>query len=396
MVTDTRECESRNRGKEASRQGRENNNGGAIARPPHGDCSQMTTPDGRKPTFPLLAWLLQALAPLTAYFLGKLDGDDGDESDNGTDAYLVEDDDDYKVYVFPHTDASMLAAVGDVETVVAIGYDPADSTLVAIVAKPGTDTASIKASLGDDIKPIVAIRPHLMGTAFVSMEDGGQYEDDAKFAAIVKAMIASGFVPAEGFNSRHTVPPQKIEAVMMATAIDAREPDFFDKPFVYGQKLVFNGETVRFLQIVFGRFVVVTDTVAMVTRRMSAEMLADLMESGIVKDEWVLYGNSVGLDAAPISLIGNGASTIIGLSDHETNIAIDVSPNGSIEVVKITGTYGTLVSLFAKAAEMKTGTAIVESSDGTLGRVSLAALSPAFRTTARITLEGNGTPQPQA
>lgn len=356
----------------------------------------MTTPNGRKPTFSLLTWLLQALAPLTAYILGRR-SDDGDDESDGTDAYLGEDGDDYRCFAFPYTDASMLAVVGDIETVVAIGYDQEDNTLVAIVAKSGADTASIKATLGDDIKTIVSVRPHLMGVAFVSMEDGGQYTDDPRLAAIVQSLIASGFVPAEGFNSRHTTPPDRIEAIVMATAIDIEEPDFFDKPFAYGTKLDFNGESVRFLQIVFGRFVVVTDNVAIVTRRMSAQMLADLMESGIVKDEWVLDGNSVGLDAKPISLIGNGASTIIGLNNG-TNIAIGMHPDGSIEVAKTTDTYGVLVSLFARAAETMTGTAIVENSDGTLGRMPLAALTPAFRATARITLQGNGagkTPQPQ-
>ncbi|OGL71862.1 hypothetical protein A3C17_02000 [Candidatus Uhrbacteria bacterium RIFCSPHIGHO2_02_FULL_53_13] len=343
----------------------------------------MNTPGGRKPTFPILAWLAQAISALTAYFNTEHDS----ETDDPLGQYLTEDGEDYQLFVFPYQDASMLSVVGNVENVVELGYDPRDGTLHALVAKDGADTATIKATLPKGVQTIVTIRPHLMGLAVVSMEDGANFIEDRQFAAIVQQLIASGFVPAEGFNGRHTVDPKRIKAILVVTAIDMNEPSMEES---FAQALTMDGETVRFVHFVYGRAVLVTDSRAIVTRRLSAEMFATIMDTGNIPMEYLLDSKKVGLDTPPITMISNGTRVIVGLADNETNIAVGVKPNGDIEVVKTTDNYGALVSLFADIAESQTGTAIV-TKDGATSRVPLAALSGPFRRAAGISLEnGNG------
>lgn len=338
--------------------------------------------NGRKP-FPLLAWFLQAFAGIVDLFTSRK----GEESIADT---IMDDNESYTRYAFPPEKAALAGLVADVETTVFLGYDTDDGSLVLVAAKPDVDTATIDFEVPKSVIEIRAMRPDLFGQVIVSMQNGGGFIESQNVVRIMKGLVAGGFLPVEGYNGRPIVTNTAIEAMTMPIALNTGKKKM--GRFGLGTAMKLGGDTVRFASVHHGRVLLVTDKVAILTRRMNAMMLLEIVQqNGNIPDEYVYDAKKVGLDSPPLNVVKTGTGVVIGLCDEATNIAIGISPTGKFEVeMQVDDALGALTSLFASIAEQSTGTAIVTRDDGTLGRTPLAAFTPRFRQIAGIALEGNG------
>lgn len=326
-----------------------------------------------------LVWLMAALANLLGFRR---------DDDAALETYKFDDTDEFDRYHFTHIDADLLSVVGNVESVSDLGYDPVEGTIVAIVAKPDVDTAQIDARLPDGVYPILTIRPTTNGVAAITAYKLDELQADSRFLLAMQKLIASGFVPGEAFNGRHNVKVTDIKSGLVNYAADIKAAG--DKIKGIFSMLKFEGLVVRFVVFAYGRMLVITDAGVTSTIRMNAATFTKILASGVIPTEYAKLGTTVTFKAQPLTILGNGANTIVGLV-NKMNVAIKTQPSGKITVVTDPNAYGSLVSLFADIAEQKTDTAIAMKDDGTTTRVPFAVMSERFRQTAGIAFS-NGKP----
>ena len=261
---------------------------------------------------------------------------------------------------------------------------------MAIVAKPDVDTAQIDARLPDGVYPILTIRPTTNGIAAITAYKLDKLQADSRFAMAMQKLIASGFVPKEGFNGRHNVKVTDIKSGLINYAADIKAAGDEVKGII--SMLKFDGYVVRFVVFAYGRMLVITDGGVTSTMRFNAKMFAEILASGVIPTDYAKLGTTVTFKAQPLTILGSGANTVVGLVNG-MNVAIQTQPSGKITVVTDPNAYGTLVSLFANIAEQDTDTAIALKDDGSTTRVPFAAMSERFRKAAGIGFSvGNSAP----